>query len=123
MVLVDTSVWVSHFRKRNAGLADLLNNGEVACHPFIVGELACGNLKNRTTILSLLESLPMILAAEHEEVLVFIESNRLMGKGLGYVDVHLITSALLTGLSIWTLDDRLEQVADVFHLKHQQKPR
>lgn len=123
MVLVDTSIWVSHFREGNAGLADLLNNGEVACHPFIVGELACGNLKNRTTILSLLESLPATIVAEHEEVLVFIESNRLMGKGLGYVDVHLIASALLTRVSIWTLDKRLEQVADVFHLKHQPKTR
>ena len=123
MVLVDTSVWVSHLREGNAGLADLLNNGEVVCHPFIIGELACGNLKNRTTILSLLESLPTTIAAEHEEVLVFIESNRLMGKGLGYVDVHLITSALLTRVSIWTLDKRLEQVAGVFHLKHQPKTR
>ena len=123
MVLVDTSIWVSHFRDGNAGLADLLNNGEVACHPFIVGELACGNLKSRTTILSLLESLPTTIVAEYEEILVFIESNRLMGKGLGYVDVHLIASALLTRVSIWTLDKRLEQVADVFHLKHQPKTR
>jgi predicted nucleic acid-binding protein len=121
MVLVDTSIWVSHFREGNAGLADLLNNGKVACHPFIVGELACGNLKNRTTILSLLESLPTAIVAEHEEVLVFIESNRLMGKGLGYVDIHLIASALLTQVSIWTLDKRLGQVADVFHIKHQPK--
>jgi len=119
MVLVDTSVWVAHFREGNAALADLLHNEAVACHPFIVGELACGNLKNRTMILTLLESLPMAIAAEHEEVLVFIERNRLMGKGMGYVDVHLLTSALLTGLSLWTLDRRLEQVSDLFHLRHQ----
>ena len=123
MVLVDTSIWVSHFREGNAGLADLLNDGEVACHPFIIGELACGNLKNRTSILSLLSSLPTTIAAEHEEVLVFIESNRLMGKGLGYVDVHLITSALLTRVSIWTIDKKLEQVTDVFQLTHQPKTR
>jgi len=121
MILVDTSVWVSHFREGNAGLADLLNNGDVACHPFIVGELACGNLKNRTTILSLLESLPTTIVAEHDEVLLFIESNGLMGKGLGYVDVHLIASALLTHVSIWTLDKKLEQVAYMFHLRHEPK--
>jgi len=121
MVLVDTSVWVSHFREGNARLANLLNNGEVACHPFIVGELACGNLKNRTAILSLLESLPTTIVAEHEEILVFIENNRIMGKGLGYVDIHLLASALLTRAPIWTLDKRLEQVADLFHLKHQPK--
>lgn len=123
MILVDTSVWISHFRESNAELVDFLNTGEVACHPYIVGELACGNLKNRTTILSLLESLPMTVAAEHEEVLALIESNRLMGKGLGYMDVHLIASALLTGVPIWTLDKKLQQVADVLHLKHQQKIR
>lgn len=102
---------------------DLLNDGEVACHPFIVGELACENLRNWATIRSLLESLPMSVTVEHEEVLAFIESNRLMGKGLGYVDVHLITSAVLTGLSIWTLDKKLEHVADRLHLKYRQKVR
>jgi predicted nucleic acid-binding protein len=122
MVLVDTSVWVLHFREGNAELTDLLNNGEVVIHPFIIGELACGNLKNREMILLLLESLPMSIEAEHEEVLAFIERNRLMGKGLGYVDAHLITSAILTGISLWTLDKRLEQIADIFHCKHQLKP-
>jgi predicted nucleic acid-binding protein len=94
------------------GLTALLNNGEVAYHPFIVGELACGNLKNRTEILSLLEALPMVAAAEPEEVLVFIENHNLMGKGLGYVDVHLLASVILSRLPIWTLDKRLEQVAN-----------
>jgi predicted nucleic acid-binding protein len=113
MVLVDTSVWVSHLRETHAGLVDLLNDGEVACHPFVVGELACGNIKNRTTILSLLEALPMALLVEHEEVLAFIENHDLMGKGFGYIDVHLLASAVLTGLSLWTLDKKLEKVADV----------
>ncbi len=99
----------------------IFDNGEVACHPFIIGELACGNLKNRTAILSLLESLPTTIVAEHEEILTFIEGNQLMGKGLGYVDIHLLASALLTRVSIWTLDKRLEQIADAFHLKHQPK--
>lgn len=118
MVLVDTSVWVSHLREGNSELSNLLHNGEVASHPFVVGELACGNLKNRTLILSLMKSLPMSIEAEHEEVLTFIERNRLMGKGLGYVDAHLITSAVLSGISIWTFDKRLEQVADILRGAH-----
>ena len=112
MVLVDTSVWVSHLRDGKAELANLLNDGKVLCHPLIVGELACGNLKDRAVILSFLQLLPMSIEAEHDEVLSFIEDNRLMGKGMGYVDVHLITSAVLTGVPIWTLDKKLAQTAD-----------
>lgn len=119
MVLVDTSVWVSHLREMNVDLADLLNAGKVACHPFIVGELACGNLNNRTTILSLLEALPMAAAVEHEEVLAFIEGHGLMGKGLGYVDVQLLASAVLSRHPIWTLDRKLEQAADLLHVKYE----
>jgi predicted nucleic acid-binding protein len=111
MALVDTSVWVSHLREGNSNLEKLLNDGEVLCHPFIVGELACGNLKNRTEILSLLQSLPMSIEAEHEEVLQFVENHQLMGKGLGYIDVHLIASAVLTGVLIWTLDRKLDEVS------------
>ena len=111
MVLVDTSIWISHLRKGNANLEKLLNDGVVGCHPFIVGELACGNLKNRSEILSLLQSLPMTIKAEHEEVLQFIENNTMMGKGLGYIDVHLLASAVLTGISLWTLDKKLKTIA------------
>jgi predicted nucleic acid-binding protein len=118
MVLVDTSVWVSHLRKGDADLATLLNDGRVLCHPLIVGELACGNLKDRAVILSFLQLLPMSTEAEHEEVLSFIENNRLMGKGIGYVDAHLIASALLTGIPIWTLDKKLAQVAESLHIKY-----
>ncbi len=105
MVLVDTSVWVSHLRDGNIELEYLLNNGNVLCHPLIVGELACGNLKDRAVILSFLQLLPMSIEAEHEEVLSFVEKNRLMGKGIGYVDAQLVASALLTSVPIWTLDD------------------
>src|SRR4030066_1098762 len=118
MILVDTSVWVSHLRDGNAELANLLNDGRVLCHPWIVGELACGNLKDRAVILSFLQSLPMSTEAEHDEVLSFIENNRLMGEGMGYVDVHLITSAVLMGVSIWTLDKKLAQAADSLHIKY-----
>ncbi len=124
MVLVDTSVWVSHLRETDAGLVDLLDEGEVACHPFIVGELACGNLKNRTNILSLLEALPMTLLVESEEVLSFIEIHDLMGKGLGYIDVHLLASAMLSGLPLWTLvDKKLERVAEMLHRAYRRKAR
>jgi len=119
MILVDTSVWVSHFREGNDGLAALLTNGDVVCHPFIIGELACGHLTNRTTILSLLNALPTTVVAEPEEVLTFIENNHLMGRGLGYVDIHLLASALLARVSLWTLDKRLEQIADLFQLQYQ----
>ena len=112
MVLVDTSVWVSHLRDGNDELASLLNDGRVLCHPLVLGELACGNLKDRAVILSFLQLLPMSIEAEHAEVLSFIEDNRLMGKGMGYVDVHLITSAVLMGVPIWTLDKNLAQTAD-----------
>ncbi|PKN72859.1 MAG: VapC toxin family PIN domain ribonuclease [Deltaproteobacteria bacterium HGW-Deltaproteobacteria-10] len=118
MVLVDTSVWISHLRYGNTDLATLLNNGWVLCHPLIVGELACGNLKDRADILSFLQLLPMSIEAEHEEVLSFIENSSLMGKGIGYVDAHLIASAVLTGISIWTLDKKLAQVAESLHIKY-----
>jgi len=109
MVLVDTSVWVSHLREGNVGLEKLLSDGGVVCHPFIIGELACGNLKNRDEILTYLQSLPMTILAEDEEVLKFIENNQLMGKGLGYIDIHLIASAVLTDVPLWTLDKTLDK--------------
>lgn len=111
MVLVDTSVWVAHLRQGAIGLETLLHEGRVVCHPFVVGELACGNLQNRSEILSLLQALPQAIRAQHEEVIQFIENFRLMGKGLGYIDMHLLASARLTGVPIWTLDQRLHEVA------------
>lgn len=111
MVLVDTSVWVAHLRTGDSKLEALLNDGRVVCHPFIVGELACGNLRNRTELLSLLYALPMAITAEHEEVMQFIENHSLMGKGLGYIDIHLIASAELTKVSLWTLDKKLNDIS------------
>jgi predicted nucleic acid-binding protein len=121
MVLVDTSVWVAHLRDGNIGLEKLLNDGYVVSHLFIVGEIACGNLKNRTEILSLLYTLPMAIHAEHEEVMNFIESHLLMGKGLGYIDMHLLASALLTNIPMWTLDKRLNEASSVLGLAYQFK--
>lgn len=111
MVLVDTSIWVTHLRERDERLVALLEEGAVCSHPFVVGELACGNLKNRMEILALLQALPSAEVAEHEEILAFIESKQLMGKGLGYVDVHLLGSAVLSDVPLWTADRRLAESA------------
>ena len=109
MVLVDTSVWVFHLREGNAELEKLLSKGHVMCHRFIICEIACGNIKNRTEILTLLQLIPLVTQAKHEEVMEFIETNKLMGRGLGYVDMHLSASAKLTGVPMWTFDKRLDE--------------
>ncbi|MFZ1956545.1 MAG: type II toxin-antitoxin system VapC family toxin [Desulfobacterales bacterium] len=116
MVIVDTSIWVTHLRQGSRQLEKLLYDAEVMCHPFIVGELACGNLKNRTEIISLVQSLPMAPTIEFDEFLFFIDRNHLMGKGVGFVDVHLLASAQLTGMPLWTADKRLKSAADQLEL-------
>lgn len=111
MILVDTSVWVEHLRYGAIGLEAFLADGDVVCHPFIIGELACGNLKRRKEILSLLQDLPMASCADDEEVIQFIEDHKLMGKGLGYIDIHLLMSARLDRTTLWTVDKRLHDVS------------
>lgn len=111
MVLIDTSFWVSYLRDGHPELKELLLEGKVACHPFVIGELACGSLQNRKEILKLLKALPMTQQATDEEVLCFIETHHLMGLGLGLIDVHLLASALLSGISLWTLDSPLKKAA------------
>ena len=111
MVLVDTSVWVSHLRDSNSRLEQLLNKGEVICHPFVIGELACGSIKNRSVILSLLNALPKAEILTDEEILLFIEKNNLMGRGLGLIDIHLLASAILSEAALWTSDNKLKQEA------------
>jgi predicted nucleic acid-binding protein len=118
MVLVDTSVWVRHLREGNSDLEQLLNNGQVMCHPYIVGELACGNIKNRREVLSLLQLLPLATLATHKEILQFIESNHLMGKGLGYIDVHLSASAVLTRVPLWSYDKKLGEANEVLGIRY-----
>ncbi len=111
MILVDTSVWVDHLRRRNATLATRLEAGEVVCHPFVVGELSLGSLKKRDQVLGLLSELPMAPVVPHDDVLSLVERRRLAGQGIGWVDVHLIASALLGRLDLWTLDRRLAVLA------------
>ena len=118
MVLVDTSVWVRHLREGDPDLKHLLNDGQVMCHPYIVGELACGNMKNRSEVLSLMQLLPVATLAQHEEVLRFIELNHLMGKGLGYIDVHLSASALLSRVPLFSYDKRLDEVNEVLGIRY-----
>ena len=110
-MLVDTSVWVDHLRRRNARLAEQLETTLVWIHPFVVGELACGNLANRTLVLGSFSALPQAPVADHGEVLAFIEAQALAGRGLGWVDMHLLASARLAGLPLWTLDRRLAAAA------------
>ncbi len=111
MILVDTSVWIQHLRKGSERLKSLLDEEQVFCHPFVVGELACGTLHNRQEVLGLLRALPQARGAEHEEVLHLLEGRRLHGRGLGWIDTHLLASALLTGCTLWTFDKPLRRAA------------
>ena len=111
MVLVDTSVWIEHLRRGDSNFAHLLTEGQVLMHPFVVGELSCGNLKDRAESLSYLKELPGTKVATHEEVLRLIEDRRLSGRGLGWIDVHLLASSLLSHCRFWTLDAKLGKAA------------
>lgn len=112
MILVDTSVWIDHLRTGDERLAELLDKSQVLAHPFVIGELACGNLRKRTDVLRLLNDLPQAPVASQEEVLHFIVSNTLMGQGIGYIDAHLLAStALATTALVWTRDKRLQKIA------------
>ncbi len=112
MILVDTSIWMDHLRTGNNQLVDLLDHSQVLAHPFVIGELACRNLRKRKEILTLLNNLPQSPVASPAEALHFIEHNQLLGKGIGYIDVHLLAAtALAEGTLLWTADKRLEKVA------------
>ena len=111
MILVDTSVWIDHLHAADRSLAAHLLEGRVACHPFVIGELAVGSLRSRAEILGLLGALPAAPIVSHGEVLMFIEARALMGLGLGWIDVHLLASARLAGYALWTKDRRLARIA------------
>jgi len=116
MILVDTSVWVDHLRAGNRTLHSLLEDAEVLAHPFVIGELACGALRNREEVLTLLQALPEALAAEHEEVMHVVDREQLFGRGIGWIDAHLLTSARLSRAALWTLDRRLSRIAAALDL-------
>ena len=112
MILVDTSVWIEHLRSASAILSVLLDDGGVLGHPFVLGELALGNLRQRDEILRVLRRSPQATSASHLEVLLFIDREALYGRGIGYVDAHLLAAARLTaGSKLWTRDRRLQAVA------------
>ena len=112
MILIDSSVWMDHFRKPNRRLMALLDVEEVCTHPFVIGEVACGNLKNRTEIIALLHALPGVHKVDDDEILFFIERHRLNGRGVGLIDIHLLASCLIDRCSLWTADKRLQAVAE-----------
>ena len=111
MILVDTSVWVDHLRRRDDRLAQLLDEGMVLCHPFVIGELALGSLKNRAEVLALLGKLPSAALATEADVMALIERRALHGIGIGWVDAHLLASTILARSHIWTTDRPLRKVA------------
>lgn len=112
MALVDTSIWVDHLRDGDPALSRMLDDGQVLMHPFIVGELALGGLRQRRQILDWLIGLPTCPVATHDEALGFIDRHALDGAGVGYVDAHLLAAVRLEGTArLWTRDKRLAGVA------------
>ena len=117
MILVDTSVWIDHLCAGEAALVSLLNNDQVLIHPFVTGELACGNLQKRSGLLNLLQNLPQSLVATQQEVLFFIEQHHLMGRGIGFIDAHLLAATALQGSArLWTRDKHLDRLAVELHI-------
>ena len=123
MILVDTSVWVDHLHRGAPAMASLLEEESVVMHPFVIGELACGNLKNRNEVLHLMSTLPAVPVATEAEVLAMIERRKLMGRGLGYIDVHLVASAVLSGSRIWSRDRQLAATAAELKVGFEEKVR
>jgi predicted nucleic acid-binding protein len=111
MILVDTSVWIEHLRHGNARLRDLLYEEQVLCHPLVIGELACGALKDRQHVLKLLRSLPTAHVADYEEVLNFLDAHNLHDRGLGWIDVSVLAAAVLAQSPLWTADKSLRKAA------------
>jgi len=118
VILVDTSIWIDHLRTGNRQLEALLLDAEVACHPYIIGELACGNLKNRDEILDLLHALPIAPTIVPDEFLFFVNRHRLMGLGIGFVDVHLLAAAQMSNMHLWTNYRRLRTAANELGIDH-----
>lgn len=113
MILVDTSVWIDHLHSPEAHLRELLDAREVLMHAMVVGEISCGRLRNREEVLRRLSDLPAIDECEHREVRLMIERRGLIGKGIGFIDAHLLCSVLgCNGAALWTRDTKLRGIAD-----------
>ena len=123
LILVDTSVWIKHLRESEINLVQLLEQGLVACHPFIINEIACGGIKNRQEILDLLNDLPSTVLLDHQEIMEFIEYRKIMNNGLGYIDVHLLGSALVSETPLWTLDKALRKIANQLSIGYETKSK
>jgi predicted nucleic acid-binding protein len=119
MILADTNIWIKHFREVDDELVSHLMNGFVTIHPYIIGELACGHLANRAEILTLLQALPSLHVIETMEILQFMDNNTLMGRGLGYVDIQLLASAIVGNAVLWTYDRRLNEAANELGISYQ----
>jgi predicted nucleic acid-binding protein len=120
LVLIDTSVWVAHFRRYNGALSSLLASDQALMHPMVLGELACGTPPERQRTLADMALLQPAQQASLSEVMAFIDQERLYGLGCGLVDMTLLASTLLTtGATLWTLDKRLADLAARFKVAHQ----
>jgi predicted nucleic acid-binding protein len=119
MILVDTSVWVNHLRESDPHLSSLLVQNRVLVHPWIVGEIACGSFAQRLMVVELLRSLPQLTTAGDEEVLFFLERHLVFGKGIGYIDAHLLTAAMIDNCKIWTTDKRMALIATRLNICYQ----
>ncbi len=118
MIIVDTSVWVDHFRNSNEHLQTILAGDTVVCHELVIGELACGNFQNRKKVIGLLQNLPKLPYIKFDDFLCFVEEKRLYGKGIGYVDIHLLVSIELSQVKLWTLDKRLRKQAEKLNIEY-----
>ncbi len=118
MILVDTSIWIDHLRLAKGPLTSLLQTDLVCTHACIIGELACGNLDNRQELLQMLQALPRLAAATDDEVLYFIGRHKIMGRGIGYIDTHLLAATAIHSALILTRDKRLQGIAEELGLAY-----
>jgi len=120
MILADTSVWIDHLRTLNPEMQTLLRNKRILMHPFVIGEIACGTLRERTALLASLRDLRQSRLAANEEVFELIERRRLWGRGISWVDAHLLASALLTRCRLWSFDQQLQAAAHFLNIDYRQ---
>jgi predicted nucleic acid-binding protein len=118
MILADTSIWVDFFRRGSAPFAECLHRGQIATHSVVIGELATGNLSKRSETLASMTRLPRATEGSARECLLYLESHRLFGRGIGWNDIQLLVAAQLTHLPLWTLDTKLAQISGELHLAY-----